>query len=72
MILAMSDKFVVRAKQHNENEGSSVVMTIRMDRAIKEAFDELSSKSNRSRNELMCMALSFALKQLQFIDNDSN
>ena len=29
-------------------------------------FDELAKKSKRSRNELMCMALEYALENLKF------
>ena len=39
----------------------------RLDRDLQEKFDNLSAKSDRSRNELMCMALQFALEHLEFI-----
>lgn len=42
-------------------------MTLRLDRDLQEKFDNLSAKSDRSRNELMCMALQFALEHLEFI-----
>ena len=45
----------------------SVVMTLRLDRDLQEEFDKLSVQSDRSRNELMCMALRFALEHLEFI-----
>ena len=46
-------------------------MTLRLDRDLQKEFDQLSAKSERSRNELMCMALRYALNHLEFIP-DSN
>lgn len=62
----MEDKFVVRMKS-DKREDKSVVMTLRVDRELQEEFDRLSAQSGRSRNELMCMALKFALDHLEFI-----
>ena len=59
----MADKFVVRQKKPDRKEDKSVVMTLRIDRELQEEFD----KSDRSRNELMCMALRYALEHLEFI-----
>lgn len=63
----MSDKFIVRPKSAEKKADKSVVMTLRLDRDLQEKFDKLSAKSDRSRNELMCMALRFALEHLEFI-----
>ena len=46
------EKFVVVPK-----EDKAVTMTIRIDRAMQEAYNDLSTKTNRSRNELIGMAL---------------
>lgn len=46
------EKFVVVPK-----EDKAVTMTIRIDKALQEAYNELSTKTNRSRNELIGMAL---------------
>lgn len=62
----MDDKFIVRPKD-KDKEDKSVVMTLRLDRDLQEAFDKLAAKSDRSRNELMCMALRYALEHLEFI-----
>lgn len=48
----MADKFVVTQKKPDRKEDKSVVMTLRIDRELQEEFDKLSSKSDRSRNEL--------------------
>ncbi len=42
-------------------------MSLRLDKELQEEFDKLSALSDRSRNELMCMALRYALDNLEFI-----
>lgn len=54
------EKFVVVPK-----EDKAVTMTIRIDRALQEAYNELSNKTNRSRNELIGMALQYALDNME-------
>ena len=63
----MSNKFVVKPKSIKEKEEKSVVMTLRIDKVLQEEYDRLSVTSDRSRNELMCMALRYALDNLEFI-----
>ncbi len=53
------EKFVVVPK-----EDKCVTMTIRIDRSIQEQYNQLASKTNRSRNELICMALQYALNNM--------
>ena len=45
------EKFIVTPK-----EDKSVTMTIRIDRALQEEYNDLAAKTNRSRNELISMA----------------
>lgn len=40
-------------------------MTIRIDRALQEKYNDLSIKTNRSRNELIGMALQYALDNME-------
>lgn len=54
------EKFIVTPK-----EDKSVTMTIRIDRALQEAYNELAAKTNRSRNELIGMALQYALDHME-------
>lgn len=54
------DKFVVTPK-----EDKAVTMTIRIDRALQEKYNELSATTNRSRNELIGMALQYALDNME-------
>lgn len=56
----MMDKFIVTPK-----EDKSVTMTIRIDRVLQEKYNDLSSKTNRSRNELINMALQYALDHME-------
>lgn len=67
----MADKFVVHQKKPDKREDKSVVMTLRLDRELQEEFDALAAKRDRSRNELMCMALRYALDHLEFIPNNA-
>ena len=54
------EKFVVTPK-----EDKTVTMTIRIDRALQERYNNLSAKTNRSRNELITMALKYALDHME-------
>jgi len=59
------EKFVVVPKEDN-----AVTMTIRIDRALQEKYNELSAKTNRSRNELIGMALQYALNNMEIKDKE--
>ncbi len=54
------DKFVVTPK-----EDKTVTMTIRIDRTLQEEYNRLSARTNRSRNELISMALRYALDNME-------
>ena len=60
--------FIVRPKSADKKEDKSITMTIRLERELQEEYDKLSAKSGRSRNELMCMALRYALNNLKFVE----
>ena len=57
------EKFIVTPK-----EDKSVTMTIRIDRTLQEKHNDLASKTNRSRNELISMALKYALDHMELKD----
>lgn len=59
------EKLVITPK-----EDKAVTMTIRIDRTIQEKYNELSIKTNRSRNELIGMALQFALDHMEIKGKD--
>ncbi len=54
------NKFIVTPK-----DDRSVTMTIRIDRTLQERYNDLSEKTNRSRNELITMALRYALANME-------
>lgn len=66
--IIMPNDFIVRPKCTDKKEDRSITMTIRLERELQEQYDDLSAKSGRSRNELMCMALRYALDNLKFIE----
>ena len=57
------EKFIITPK-----EDKTVTMTIRIDRALQEEYNKLSAKTNRSRNELISMALRYALDNMELQD----
>ncbi len=59
------EKFIITPK-----EDKSVTMTIRIDRAVQERYNDLSARTNRSRNELINMALQFALEHMEIQERD--
>ena len=63
----MNGKFIVRPKETAKKEDKTIIMSLRLDKELHAEFDKLSALSDRSRNELMCMALRYALDNLEFI-----
>lgn len=57
------DKFIITPK-----EDKTVTMTIRIDRTLQEEYSRLAEKTNRSRNELIGMALRYALDNMELVD----
>lgn len=54
------EKFIVTPK-----EDKSVTMTIRINRDLQEKYTNLAAKTNRSRNELIGMALQYAFDHME-------
>lgn len=63
----MSEKFIIRPKNND-----LVVVSLRISETMKQEFDKLAEESDYSRNQLMCMALQYALDNLQFISKDKD
>ena len=59
------DKFLITPK-----EDKTVTMTIRIDRDLQEKYNGLSSETNRSRNELISMALQYAIEHMEIKDKN--
>ena len=53
-------KFIIIPK-----EEKAVTMTIRIDRTLQEKYNQLSNETNHSRNELISMALQYALDNME-------
>ena len=58
------EKFIITPR-----EDKTVTMTIRIDRTLQEKYNQLSAKTNRSRNELIGMALQYALDHMELRDD---
>ena len=58
-------KFVITPK-----EDKSVTMTIRIDTSLQEAYNKLAEQTNRSRNELIGMALQYALDNMELKEKE--
>lgn len=57
------EKFVIRPK-----EDRCITMTIRIEREVQEKYSELAARTNHSRNELIGMALKYALDNMEIQD----
>ena len=58
-------KFVVVPKEENY-----VTMTIRIEKDVQEQYSQLAAETHRSRNELIGMALRFALEHMEIQTKD--
>ena len=54
------EKFIITPR-----EDKTVTMTIRIDRSLLERYNQVSDLTNRSRNELIGMALQYALDHME-------
>lgn len=68
----MSEKFIVTSKTVKYKEELYDIITLRMPKEIRKEFDKLAGESDYSRNQLMCMALQYALDNLQFIPKNKD
>jgi predicted transcriptional regulator len=61
----MTDKKFIVTKKPDIKEDKSVTMTIRIERTLQAELDRLANESNRSRNDLINMALQFAVENIE-------
>ena len=59
------EKFIVTPK-----EDKTTTITVRVDKELQKKYTELSLQTGRSRNELINMALQFALDHMEIKNND--
>lgn len=55
------NKFVITPK----DDDKSLTVTVRVRKALLDEYDDLAVKTNQSRNELICMALQYALENTE-------
>lgn len=67
----LPEKFKVTRKPEYKEE-KTVNMTLRIEKELQGKYDTWAGKTNRSRNELMCMALAYAMENIEFIDEKDN
>ena len=63
-----SDKFVVKHRKLETKEETTETITLRVDKDLLQNYVNLAHKSDRSRNEVMNMALKYAYEHLEFMD----
>ena len=59
------EKFVVTPRKE-----PSITITLRVQPELNEELEELARQSGRSRNELINMALRFAMDNLEFVEKN--
>ena len=59
----MGDEFLITPK-----DGESIQLSVRIQKRIRDSFDQIAQKSGRSRNELINLALDFALKNAKLAE----
>lgn len=64
-VIAMEKKFVIRPKERERPDKPCIVTSLRWSQALQEEYDKVAYKSGRSRNELICMALRYALENVK-------
>lgn len=62
----MNEQINVRKKSE------PVMFTIRVDKRIVDFYDNLSAELNRSRNELIAMALEYSMDKFHVMEMESN
>lgn len=63
-MIRLGRKFIIMPK-----DDENVIMSIRIERRIQAGFDKLARESGRSRNELINMALDYALENAKIMMN---
>lgn len=58
-------KFII-----TKRDSESVQLSIRVEKRIQDGFDNLAKKSGRTRNELINLALGFALENAEIMLNE--
>ena len=59
---SLSDKKFIVTRKTIPKEDTSVTMTIRIERTMQEELDKIAYDTNRSRNEVVNLALKYAVE----------
>ena len=54
------EKFIITPK-----DDKYVTMTVRIEKTLQEEYNQLAARTNRSRNEVISMALRYALDHME-------
>ena len=65
----MAEEIRIKRKAVRRGEDESRVVSVRMRDELIARLDDLSAKTNRSRNELINLALRYALNHMEVKDN---
>ncbi|MCL2072141.1 MAG: ribbon-helix-helix domain-containing protein [Oscillospiraceae bacterium] len=65
-----NEKFIVPSKLRGEDNHS--ITSVRLPNEILEKLDEISSRTERSRNQIIIMALEYALDRLEIEDGGTD
>jgi len=63
--MALADRKFIITKKTIPKEDTSVTMTIRIDRTMQEELDKIAYDTNRSRNEVVNLALKYAIENAE-------
>ncbi len=58
------EKLIIKPKEAKA-KATAITITIRLERSLQEKYDELSAKTNRSRSELINIAMQYALDNME-------
>ena len=65
----MERDFIVTHRNTDKKDAIPATITIRMDKDLMEQVDKLAGMSERSRNEVICMAIRYAMEHLKYISD---
>lgn len=63
----MENNFVVKHRNTDKKGETHATITVRMEKGLLDQFENLAAQSGRSRNEVICMALQYAMDHLEFV-----
>ncbi len=65
----MEEKFIVKPKRLGKSIYEPVNTSIRIEKALLDSYEDLANRTGYSRNEVMCMALRYALENVELVES---